>query len=196
MSKSQSTQVNGIRRSPAATDGSLNPAAAYEAQVLSVIQHRLHDLITDDSAFALLLLGSRTPEATAARMLAALPIAEPYDELIGPFFDTVGLATLRGLSRQAIHAQMRRRHLLGVHTTDGDLLYPSFQFTAAGDPLPHLREVLDILDPDAADAWGDALWLNAAVDRFGGRNAAQLLRQGDVEPVISAATHDAGQWAR
>lgn len=77
--------------------------------------------------------------------------------------------------------------MLAVVSADGLPLYPAFQFDAAGKPLPHLREVLALLDPALTDPWGDAVWLNAPGDDLDGTSPAAALRAGRAEDVIRLA---------
>jgi hypothetical protein len=136
------------------------------------------------------------PDALAGRMLAALPQAKhPADALVGPFYDTSGVAVWRGVSRQAITKAAAKRDLLGLKIADGSLLFPSFQFGTHGEPLPNLREVLDLVDPDRIDPWGSALWLNTPHESFGGVSAAEALRAGRTEQVLRVAERAAREWA-
>jgi len=135
-------------------------------------------------------------ELLADRMLAALPsVKHEADALIGPFYDTPTLAAWRGVTRQALSKAVAKRDLIGLKIGDGSLVFPSFQFGASGTPLPHLRQVLALVDPDRIDPWGSALWLHTVADEFGGTTAAQALREGRHEQVLAAARRAATAWA-
>jgi hypothetical protein len=135
-------------------------------------------------------------ELLADRMLAALPtVKHEADALIGPFYDTPTLAAWRGVTRQALSKATAKRDLIGLKIGDGSLVFPSFQFGASGSPLPNLRQVLALIDPDRIDPWGSALWLNTAAPEFGGTTAAQALRDGRGERVLAAARRAAHAWA-
>ncbi len=67
----------------------------------------------------------------AVRDLA--PTASPWDELVGPFLRTEGLQARLGITRQAIAAKVARRRPLRMITSDGQHLYPLWQF--GGDRL-------------------------------------------------------------
>lgn len=134
-------------------------------------------------------------DALAERMLAALPtVKHEADALIGPFYDTASLANWRGVTRQAIHKATQKRDLIGLKIGDGTRVFPAFQFGRSGQPLPHLRQVLDLIDRDGIDPWGSALWLNTVADEFGGTTAADALRDGRIEPVLIAARRAAHAW--
>ncbi|RII95429.1 hypothetical protein DZF95_01120 [Clavibacter michiganensis] len=97
-------------------------------------------------------------EAVVSRMFSTFPSA--WDDKLGPFHSTTSLRDWMGVSRQAIDQQVRKGALLCLVLGDGTRAYPDFQFGADGSPLPHLREVLNAMDPQRIDLWGDALWLN------------------------------------
>ncbi|MGN7191382.1 MULTISPECIES: hypothetical protein [unclassified Curtobacterium] len=135
-------------------------------------------------------------ELLADRMVAALPsVKHEADALIGPFYDTPTLAAWRGVTRQALSKATAKRDLIGLKIGDGSLVFPSFQFGVSGSPLPHLRQVLALVDPDRIDPWGSALWLNTEAEEFGGTTAAQALRDGREEQVLAAARRAATAWA-
>lgn len=161
-----------------------------EAALLAAIQDRLRDGRYDDA-----LAAAGDVDALADRMLAALPaVKHEADELIGPFYDASSLARWRGVTRQAISKASAKGDLLGLKIGDGSRIFPSFQFGPSSSPLPRLRDVIDLLDPDRIDPWGSALWLNTVADEFGGTTAAQALRAGRHEPVLRAARRAARAW--
>lgn len=135
-------------------------------------------------------------EVLADRMVAALPSGKhEADALLGPFYDTPTLAAWRGVTRQALSKATAKRDLIGLKIGDGSLVFPSFQFGLTGTPLPNLRQVLALIDPDRIDPWGSALWLNTPSDAFGGTTAAEALRDGRDEQVLAAARRAAHAWA-
>ncbi|WP_144759044.1 hypothetical protein [Curtobacterium sp. 9128] len=163
------------------------PAAAA---LLDAIRDRLHAGGYDDT-----LTGATDVGALADRMVAALPsVKHEADALIGPFYDASSLAAWRGVTRQAISKASTKGDLLGLKIGDGSRIFPSFQFGASGAPLPRLREVLALLDPERIDPWGSALWLNTVADEFGGTTAADALRDGRHEQVLRAARRAADAW--
>ena len=93
----------------------------------------------------------------ATRMLAAVRGAHVYDELVGPFHTTAGVQTLLGITRQAVHARVKRGTLLRVLTSDEVALYPTFQFRGAQVPPP-LRRVLATFRETPVDGWTVAAW--------------------------------------
>ena len=69
-------------------------------------------------------------------MVSALPTQHPYDEPLGPFYDTTGLVSWLGVSRQAVADRVRRGTLLACRTQDGHLVYPAWQFARDGAVRP------------------------------------------------------------
>ena len=126
----------------------------------------------------------------AARMIASIPRSSPWDEAIGPFYETAALATWLGLTRQRIHQLASSNDILALKTGDGKTtLYPAWQFGRQGEMLPGLREVLTILQPALDSPWTVAGWLNAHSESE--PSAAELLKAGETEHVLDEARDDA-----
>ena len=140
------------------------------------------------------------PAWIAAAMLSAMPAAHPFERL-GPFFDTAGLVSWLGISRQAIHQKVAARQILAPTTADDQRVYPAWQFSPSGTMLPGLVPVLKVLLA-ATDPWTAALWLTApsevlggrsAVDTLGAATAGEALRH--AEAILNDARSDAARWA-
>lgn len=58
------------------------------------------------------------------------------------------------------------------------------------------QTILAALQVAGRDNWGHALWLHVPSSAFGGRTAAELLRDGEFEAVLTAAEPDAMRWAQ
>lgn len=155
---------------------------AFRSQVLDVLQIRL-----ESPTFDALVKTFPTADAVVDRMLANLPTVNILDQKIGPFYDTAGLCAWKNVSRQAIHRQMSKRKILGLKTADNELIYPAWQFGTDGRPLPNLDVVLNSMDPNGVDLWGDALWLRTPAEQLGGLSPAELLRAGQLETVLAVA---------
>lgn len=129
-------------------------------------------------------------------LTAALPAPAGSDELVGPFYDTEGLARRWRISAQAVHKRAdKARRLLKVITADGVALYPAFQFDSRGGLLPRLPEVIDAFEPAVSDRWTIARWLAAPNPALQGRAPADLLREGEGDRVLAAAAALAGRLA-
>jgi hypothetical protein len=125
--------------------------------------------------------------AVAQRMLAGIPDTNDLDAAVGPFYDTASLRKWLGVSKQAVAQRLKSRSILGVRSSDGFWMYPSFQFTSQREPLPRLKEVLDAIDPGSKDPWQSAIWLNHPVASLDGHTPAEALRTGLAEKAVQAA---------
>jgi hypothetical protein len=93
--------------------------------------------------------------------------------------------------------QVDRGEILAVKS-GRTLLYPTFQFSRSGQPLPGLRRVLEVLSRYLSDPWDQALWLNSPIEDADhvGVTAATLMRNGHSEEVVRMAEADVERWAR
>jgi hypothetical protein len=134
------------------------------------------------------------------RIVSIIERSEPGSEMaeaVGPFYDTSGLVSWLGYSKQALDKRRRSRKLLGCRTADGKWLYPVWQFQQDGEPLPGLPEVLKVLSAGIDDGWTWALWFVGEVpERLEGMSAREWLSKGlDPSRVLEIARNDAGSWA-
>jgi hypothetical protein len=195
----------GTAGSPAAaptvdTTAAPTPAAAAERALVA----RVNTLVTERAR--LLAAQGRTLgdlgdlDELAARMVSALPTQHPYDEPLGPFYDTTGLVSWLGISRQAVADRVRRGTLLACRTQDGHLVYPAWQFARDGAVRPGVVEAVGEFARRGADGWSTALWLTTPSDVFGGQSAVDYLvvhraSRAAVQLVASTAALDARTWA-
>lgn len=139
------------------------------------------------------------PEEVAEQWAAMLPLApSPLEELTGPFYDTTGLRSWLGVTRQALDSRVRHHTLLALTTGDGSRVYPAWQWRTDKSTIPHLAEVLQPLLRGAPDPWTVALWMTAPVDWGNGDElpAWQWLDQdNDPQPILDEARADAARWA-
>lgn len=139
------------------------------------------------------------PEQLAQQWASMLPLApSPMEDLTGPFYDTAGLRSWLGITRQALDSRARNGTLLALTTGEGQRVYPAWQWRNDRTTIPHLAEVLQPLLAAARDTWIVALWMTAPVDHGDGREIAawKWLDEGnDPEPVVSEARADAARWA-
>ena len=96
------------------------------------------------------------------------------------------MAAALGVSRQAIDKRRRAGHLLAFEVAKRGYLYPAWQLTSAGLLLPGLVDVLEALPNDSP--WADArFFLSGNLRLRNGRRPLDLLRRGEIEPVVRAA---------
>jgi hypothetical protein len=137
-------------------------------------------------------------EELARRMVEVVPEPSRWDDLLGPFYTTAQVAKLwGGVSRQAVSDRRDRRTLLGLKTTDGVMVYPTFQFDTRNEILAGLPEVLQCFRSSAVDDWTLAGWLVSPSRALEGRSAVEWLHLGlDPEPVLRLARDVAHRFSR
>ena len=94
------------------------------------------------------------------------------------------MAEALGITRQAVDKRRKAHQLLALDLPKRGFLYPSWQL-AKGGVLPGLGDVLAVLPHDSP--WADARFFLSGNDRLGGKRPLDLLRKGNVEPVVRAA---------
>lgn len=146
------------------------------------------------SGVAIKTFGS--PDALARKVAASIPRQHPVANSVGPVYTTRDLCDWLGKSREAIHKAVRDGRILGCLTTERLTVYPVWQFSDTGEPIPNLRPVLEALQA-TDDMWRAALWLAAPAPYLpDGMSAAAWLAEGkDPAPVLTAARDDAERWA-
>lgn len=170
--------------------------AAYEADIVEAVRRRVHARLSTAVAAGATVGDFGDPEQVAEAMAAALPAAHPFDSVVGPFYDTGGLVSWLGITRQALHHRAKVGQLLACPTADGHTVYPAWQFTPDGSTIPYLAEVLAALRAGSDDPWTHAIWLRTSATDLGNRSAADWLAAGrKPDRVLAAARGDAARWA-
>lgn len=100
---------------------------------------------------------------------------------------------LYDVSRQSVNKRVTEGTLLAVPGPNGRRRYPTMQFNADGSVVGGLKEVRTALATD--NAWAMLNFLVNVDPALGGRKPIDLLREGDVKRVVSAALSvgDAGR---
>ena len=124
--------------------------------------------------------------AVADRMVAAVPIASPFNLEIGPYYTTSNLAKFTGRSKQSVLEAAKQKKILWLTTADGHRVYPSFQFGPKGAQLAALPELIAILDKHLSSST-IALWLVTEHPSLNATPAEWLLSQKPTGPVKDAA---------
>ncbi len=133
---------------------------------------------------AIAMLGD--PAGLARRALVALaPLPSPWDELVGPFVRSEGVQARLGITRQAVAAKAARRRLLRTITTDGQHLYPLWQFEGTA-LVSGLAEILSLFPETLVDGWTLAGWLRSPDPELA-MAPLDALRQGQRDEVLVAA---------
>ena len=139
-----------------------------------------------------------SPRELARRMLEVVPVPSRWDDLLGPFYGTRQIANLLGgVSRQAIADRRERRTLLGLKTSDGVVVFPTFQFNDHSEVLAGLPEVLQCFRGSGVDDWTLAGWLVSPLTALRGQSVIQWLRSGqDLQPVLALVRDAARRFAQ
>lgn len=134
------------------------------------------------------------PEELARKMVEVVPEPSRWDDLLGPFYTTAKVSEIwGGVSRQALADRRERRTLLGLKTSDGVLVYPTFQFNEHNDILAGLPDVLQCFRGSDVDDWTLAGWLVSPSRALDGRSPVEWLKAGrNPAPVVKLA-RDAAQ---
>ncbi len=169
-------------------------ANGYESALIDAVTDGLHGRVR-----ALIAAGADpaklgSPEELANRMLAAVPWAHPWDEQIGPFYDTAGLTLYLGVSKQALADRVARRRLLAV-MVDGRVLYPARQF-AGRQLIPGLADTLAEFRDVPVDGWAIAAWLTTPAAALTGATPLDwLTARRRVDAVRGLAAQHAARWS-
>ncbi|MDJ0658990.1 MAG: hypothetical protein QNJ42_05805 [Crocosphaera sp.] len=90
-----------------------------------------------------------------------------------------------GMSPQVIDQRRQQGKLMGFSNEKGKYIYPLWQFTNKGETINGLEEVLEKLQD--FDPWMQiAFFLNPNV-RLNDKTPLEMLRMGEIEPVINSA---------
>jgi hypothetical protein len=126
-----------------------------------------------------------TPGSRARALLRGLEIAEAdLVEAGGAFTAEEAQRLLNGVTRQALEKRVRDGSLLAVPGPGNRRRYPAMQFTRQG-VVPGLAEVQDALP--TRDPWTILNFFVRPDERLGGRKPIELLQDGEVGLVVSAA---------
>jgi hypothetical protein len=165
---------------------------AYVATVVGRVRDRLAGLASGGD------LSERLgpPDALAEAILALVPEPSPWTAAIGPVYRTDQVRRLLGgMSRQALADRVRRRTILALHTADGRVVYPTYQFRERA-VVRGLSDVLKVFEPAVVDPWTLAAWLHAGQAALGGSSVvAWLLADRPPEQALAIARSAATRWA-
>lgn len=132
---------------------------------------------------------------------AVLPPTNLLDEQVGPFYDTSGVRSWAGVSRQAVSGKVQRNRLIACQLEDGTWVYPTWQFeddgTTNADLITVWRTLRGPADQPHADPWSCALWMRAPHPSLDGLTPVDWINRGnEVEAVETLARQIAARWAQ
>ncbi len=154
----------------------------------------LVDITAADSNYEVLLAALQTPEALslltkrdplAKAKLRGLKLKQQLIEAEGGYGNSEEIAEMLGVSRQAINQRRQRGKLIGLSRGKGKYIYPLWQFTDTGKTLLGLEAVLEKL-PEV-DPWTQVTFFLNPNLRLQNKTPLEMLRMGEVEPVIISA---------
>lgn len=126
------------------------------------------------------------PDARARAILAGRDIAETDLADSGGAYDLEQVqVVLNRISRQAVFQRVKQGKLLAVPGPGNRRLYPVVQFNRDGTVVEGLHRVHEALPTD--NPWTMLNFLVNPDDRLQGRRPIDVLREGDVAAVVSAA---------
>lgn len=159
---------------------------------------RVHGRVLSAAASGDQLFLDRLVEQLDALATPVAPANERWNELVGPFYDTAGLARWLGLTRQRLSQRVHSGDLLGLLPTSKSTTYfPVWQFAPDGDVVRGVPDVIRGLGERSA--FNKALWFKSPREEFGNHTAIEVLANGDpsdVRTIIEEARADGAAWAR
>ncbi len=130
--------------------------------------------------------GTGLPTARERAQLRCLDIVEDDLRGSGGAYDLADIQILlHGASRQAVDKQVRSGSLLALPGPDKQHFFPVVQFGGDGRPVHGLSAVREALPTD--DAWAILHFLVNAHSSLNGERPIDLMKRGDIEPVLAAA---------
>lgn len=151
------------------------------------------EVLAAASDYSMLLLILSTPEALstltatdplASARLRGLVVKQQLLEAEGGCLSSTQVASLLGITRQAVDKRRRSGQLIGLPTGKNRFAYPAWQFTT-GETLPGLETVLQHLQ--VRDPWMQTAFMLNGNLRLDGMSPLEALRQGKQEEVGKAA---------
>jgi hypothetical protein len=149
--------------------------AEYKRELLRAIEARV------DAIFDTMESSGRDAETlgdvsiVADRLVASIPKVSAINTELGPFYTTASLSKWLGVKRQYVHILVRQNRVASLNTADGHRIYPSFQFGTKGALLPHMPELLKILEENLEKPTR-IIWLVTPQLELGGATPAEWLR--------------------
>ena len=122
----------------------------------------------------------------------------PWAEIVGPCFTADAIARELRWTATEVTTAAASLNLLELETSDGVLLYPTFQLCEGG-VMDGLTPVLQVLSTGTASRWTWAQWLSTPVNDESGEgalSAIEQLRAGQLDDVLRDARHVAWAWSQ
>lgn len=117
-----------------------------------------------------------------------------WGQVVGPVLTEAQVSEMLGVSSEDIADLVAGRSLLGLHTRDGQLVYPEFQFKN-GRVLDGLSEVLGVA-VGVVDDWTLASWLVVDQPTLGRSIIGALGESGGGAGVTDLVLSAVARWRR
>jgi hypothetical protein len=151
-----------------------------EASVASTDYQVLLAAITEPSVAAQLAV----KDPLAAAKIRGVERQQSMLKQFGGVLKVADVEKLLGISRQAVHKRQKQGQLIGLTLGKRGHAYPAWQFEG-GRTLPQLEPVLHALR--GHDPWMQMAFFVNGNDRLEGKSPLDLLRAGELKPVLRAA---------
>lgn len=184
---------------------------AEERSERRVLLDRLSEIVTEEDHGTLLALSAALdspdvrPGATDDReaLTAYIPENPLSNVHVARARNTLGLLLDRARLREECYRSADVQKILGVSRQrlgqlrdEGklvaigggarrSLLYPYWQFSASGEVLEGIRQILDAAEEADISAYGLHFWMTEPTDRLGGYAPVDLLAEDRVEELVS-----------
>jgi hypothetical protein len=145
--------------------------------------------------------GARSRRVEAVEAPPTLPetviLESPrWRKAIGPVYTADQVRILIGLPHNLLGRMASDRSIIALHTKDGQILYPAFQFTGK-QVLSGLGNILRAFPGDDPDlSWTISSWLRKPLSTLDDRSVVEALSDGDAEAALRAARATASRWSR
>lgn len=116
-----------------------------------------------------------------------MPEGSRINDLVGPFYRVDDVAAMLDREPAALGGLLADGLLLGARTSDGEWVFPVFQFTDTGEVRPDLVPVLSRLT--RLSGWTAAVWLRTRNDDLDDSTPEAWLAAGrnpDIVQVIAS----------
>ncbi|HEX6900906.1 MAG TPA: hypothetical protein VF789_14375 [Thermoanaerobaculia bacterium] len=118
-----------------------------------------------------------------------------WNQILGPLFDIEQAQALMGLdSQQDVRELARKGCILVLDGSNGQDLYPAFQFDPAGRPYPEMAQVIANFSEAVETPYTIASWFVSPQDLLDGEIPVVWLRsRKDPSRLLAAARRSAGE---
>lgn len=172
----------------------------YARSVGERVAHRLATVLRDDTRGDVVFPDPDDVAASLGSLVAYLPEESPNElaALLGPFWSSAKVQDALGVpTRQALASRRKNGSVLGLKTSDGDVVYPVWQFHRRDDAIevkPALVGMLRILK--TFDPWTVAVVLRTPAPELKGLTPIDWVRAGrPAATLVELARVVAREWA-